>query len=69
MRFAIDNDLTVYVWNGHEYPGFDDAFADYYEVWITEDNDWRKIYEMYQGEDLEKVLKQINNAFEAQEAS
>jgi hypothetical protein len=38
MRFAIDNDLKVYVWNGHEYPGFD-ATNDYYEVWITEDND------------------------------
>lgn len=69
MRFAIGNDLKVYVWNGHEYPGFNDAFADYYEVWITEDDDWGKIHRTFQGKDLEKVLNQINKAFEAQEAS
>ena len=67
MRFAIDNDLTVYVWNGHEYPGVDAADEDYYEVWITEQTDWDKIHRTYQGIALEKVLDQINKAFEAQE--
>lgn len=65
MRFAIDNDLTVYVWNGHEYPGFD-ATASFYGVWITQEDDWQKIHRTYQGIALEKVLDQINKAFEAQ---
>ena len=59
MRFAIDNDLTVYVWNGHEYPGFD-ATASFYEVWITEEADWDKIHRSYSGAALDLVMRQID---------